>query len=76
MLAVLETRCFDFKSIKIVLKGDNSFYSQRGSDYFPDRLRDQPDFSVPINPRLKTGLGSSAAMAVSFLAALLHALGF
>ena len=31
---------------------------------------------MPLNPRLKTGLGSSAAMAVSFLAGLLHAFGF
>ena len=55
----------------IVLRGDNSFYSQRNSrgGFFPDRLNLQPPFSRPTDPSMKTGLGSSAALIVSFLAA-------
>jgi len=38
-------------------------------------LNEQPPLSIPLDPRLKTGLGSSASMAVSFFAALLRAFG-
>ena len=62
---------------ELVLQGDNSFYSQRGckGNYFPDRLPEQPAFSIPKDPSKKTGLGSSAAMAVSLLAACFKFLG-
>jgi len=66
----------DFATITLTLQGDNSFYSQRGSDFFPNRLDQQPAHSIPLNPSLKTGIGSSAAMAVSFLAALLEACAY
>ena len=57
--------------MEVLLQGDNSFYSQRDceGDFFPDKLGEQPDFSVPRDPTKKTGLGSSAALTVSFLAA-------
>ena len=36
----------------IMLRGDNSFYSQRNcrGGFFPDRLNMQPRFSVPTDP--------------------------
>jgi phosphomevalonate kinase len=39
-LALLYRRLPDLKSLKVTLQGDNSFYSQRGSQYFPYRLRE------------------------------------
>lgn len=58
-------------ALELLLKGDNSFYSQRGTEYFPDRLAEQPDHQIPADPTKKTGLGSSAALVVSLLAATL-----
>lgn len=60
-----------FPNIDVLLQGDNSFYSQRDckGDFFPEKLGEQPNFSVPRDPTKKTGLGSSAALTVSFLAA-------
>ena len=59
------------RKFDMVLQGDNSFYSQRGckDGYFPDKLDSQPKFTVPTDPGKKTGLGSSAAMVVAFVAA-------
>lgn len=58
---------------EITLQGSNSFYSQRGNtDYFPSQLDKQPEFMVPVNPHAKTGLGSSAALTVSFIACFFH----
>ena len=61
----------------MTLQGDNSFYSQRGCSggFFPDKLDKQPQFTVPSNPNMKTGLGSSAAMVVSFMASTMQFFG-
>lgn len=57
-------------NIKITLKGDNQFYSQRHTSFFPDRLADQSLHSAITNIAKKTGMGSSASLVVSFLASI------
>ena len=51
---------------------DNSFFSQRNSGYFPDKLDEQPLRQEPPDCAAKTGLGSSAALIVAFMKALAH----
>ncbi|TNV83626.1 hypothetical protein FGO68_gene7895 [Halteria grandinella] len=59
-------------TLQIDLAGDNSFYSQRDQFDSPsftyENLAKQSPLSVPSDPSKKTGLGSSAALIVSFIA--------
>jgi phosphomevalonate kinase len=64
-------------NFEVELKGDNGFYSQRDYCDQTDKrfclgsLKDQLAYHVPNDPKKKTGLGSSAALVVSYVTCLL-----